>query len=135
MRRMRLFGALGAALSIPVLFSISPGYAATPDAAKTVPLHKLLSDYDRNEVAADGLYKDQQVRIRGLVTNMGSVSGGLYLILKDSGEGSGLKLQALFSQDSRERIASLSKGQEVSLQCRVDHLLMNLMADGCRFLD
>lgn len=87
----------------------------------------MLADYKGNEVRADQTYKGKRLRISGTVTEIKkSFTDSIYIIM---GTGRGMfeipAAQCSFGDESTGHAASLNKGEQVTVECDCDGLLMH----------
>jgi hypothetical protein len=89
----------------------------------------LVQAYQDNEVAADQRFKGTTLLVSGAVDSVGKdVWGAPYVSLRTDEEALGLRsVQAMFSRSDEWRVASLSKGQRVSIRGRCDGMLGNVL--------
>lgn len=135
----------GSAVTTAVTVNVSPSVTsstteaipvATPSQAPIiVSASKLSSDYQSNQVSADAEYKGNLVQVTGTVYNIGKdILGNPYVELQDS-EYDPIGVQCMVSQDIEPTLASLSKGQIVTLEGTVSgEVIINVEVDGCRIV-
>ena len=135
-KKRQIFSAAGVAIAaITIYVALQPNESKDAVApGKVVPILQLINDYDANEVAADSQYGGQRVRTWGIVKNVGILLGRPYVVLNNGMHEAKTDLQGIFDEDQRSQIASLSKGDTVSVECTIDKMLMNLMANHCVFI-
>ena len=107
----------------------SPGGAAIQgiESKYVMRAEQLYDDYMRNEVAADMKYGEQVVLIRGYVQQIAEdIIGDPYVVLSD---GSIFGVQCYFNDRDRAELATLEKGMEAVIKCRVDKKIMNVQAN------
>lgn len=89
----------------------------------------LISEYNANQVAADGKYKDRLLLTGGRITEIGTdILNDPYVTL-EAGLGG---VQAMFPKDSARQLATLAKGQVVTMVCRNSGKLVNILLRQCR---
>ncbi len=101
-----------------------------------VPLEEITADallqaYEANQLAADRDYRDQIMLVNGTVESIADdFLGTPYVTLTT---GSGLwSVHAMFERDQDEgRLADLTKGQPLTVQCRVDGKFGNVILREC----
>lgn len=102
------------------------------DAAVAVAIETILAEYKDNEVRADAAYKGKLVKITGLVGDVKKdVTGSIYVIV---GTGKSLEIptvQCFFAKQHEEAVASLSRGDRVTVRGQVAGLMMNVLVKGC----
>jgi hypothetical protein len=91
----------------------------------------LIREYERNEVAANTRFRGRWVEITGLVNDIGTdFLGTPYVTFTDGGVWG---VQALFTRGSDEPLVSgFSKGQRLTITCRADGKLVNVLVRECR---
>ncbi len=104
-------------------------------AAQDVALDMLVSDYTANEVAADQHYKGQWVRTSGVLTSVSKDIAGSPFVLVGTGSDTELRqVQCSLSTSAVTVAARLSPGMPVTVQGRVNGLLMNVQLGDCTFV-
>ncbi|WP_416425583.1 hypothetical protein RAM80_07450 [Pseudomonas sp. App30] len=135
-KKRQIFIAIGIAIAAIAIYA-APGSDTSKEAVapgRVVPIIELINAYDANEVAADGQYGGERVRTWGAVKNVGVLMGQPYVVLNDGAHEAKTDFQGLFDEDQRRLVGNLSKGDTVSVECTIDKMLMNLMADHCVFI-
>jgi TPR repeat protein len=85
-------------------------------AALPVSAEKLFEDYQKNEVAADQIYKDRILSVSGRVKSINKdFADDIYLVLDTSNEFE--SVQALLRSSEESRAASLSRGEFLTVVC------------------
>ncbi len=111
-----------------------PTQQAQPSAIN-VSAAKLFSDYSANQVAADAKYKNNLVEVTGIVGNIGKdILDNPYILLTDGQEYSLTGVQCSFSQSDNSQLATVSKGQQITLRGTVSGLMMNVEVSGCQIV-
>lgn len=145
--RMGVFGSMVRAVFIVLLVLIGIGVLAnllsdsTRTGTSSVDSHQpaeslqateLYQAYYDNEVAADERFKAKTVLVDGRIKDIGKdITNTAYLILGDNAD-TIRGTQAMFRSDDAARIASLSKGERVSVLCTVSgKILTNVILRGC----
>jgi hypothetical protein len=104
---------------------------ATLDASTLrVPIETLLGEYRSNEVRADSKFKGKLVQVAGVVGDVKKdLLNSVYVTL---GTGAPFEIPEVqcFVQDA-STVASLSKGDRVTMRGRVDGLMMNVLVRDC----
>lgn len=102
------------------------------DPATPVEIKALLKEYAGNEVRADAAYKGTKIRTAGVVGQIKKdIAGDPYITL---GTGKALEipsLQCFLADDQASAASSLSAGERVTIEGRVDGLLMNVLVKDC----
>lgn len=97
----------------------TPVAAAEPASAPTVieiSAPDLYSAYDANEVLADNKYKGQWLYVSGVISEIGKdISNDPYINLV--GENEYANVHAVFTKAAIDQLATLHKGQSISLTC------------------
>lgn len=89
---------------------------------------QLFADYDANEVSADALYKDKVLRVSGTITKIGKdVLDTPYVELATSNDYMGV--QCMF--DEAGVLGALKKGAKLTVRCKMDSKLGNVILRGC----
>ena len=111
-----------------------PTQQAQPSAIN-VSAAQLFSDYSANQVAADAKYKNNLVEVTGIVGNIGKdILDNPYILLTDGQEYSLTGVQCSFSQSDNSQLATVSKGQQITLRGNVSGLMMNVEVSGCQIV-
>ena len=93
---------------------------------------QLIADYTANEIAADEKYKGKFATITGKVDSIGKALGKAYITL-DGGNGSNLNdVQCLFSSENESSLATLTKGQSVTVTGTIDGMSINITVRDCK---
>lgn len=104
---------------------VSQGEAAFSGSAAT-----LYSAYEENEVAADAKYKGQILEISGTISNIGKdIMNEPYVALK-TGHVLG-EVQCMFSKSDSNQLASLRKGQKITVKGKCGGKMMNVILRNC----
>lgn len=97
-----------------------------------VAIDKILSDYESNEISADNTYKGKLIQVSGIVGDIKKdITNSLYVTI---GTGEQFQLpvvQAFFDNAKSSQLAELQKGQQVTVVCRVNGLMMNVLVKNC----
>lgn len=97
-----------------------------PAADLTVTPHKLVGDYDANEVAADQAYKGKALRVTGTVEDIGKdITDSIYVTLATGH--SVRTVQVFFDDEHTDAVAKLGKGDEVTVQGECMGLMLNVL--------
>lgn len=116
-----------------VLLSVVGCGSEPANTGPTLPVQatELAAAYVANEIAADQKYKDRYWLVSGTVTSIGKeILDNPYIILQ--GESDLRAVQAVFDKEHEAKLASLQKGQQVRVRCRVRGLMMHVQLDDCR---
>lgn len=102
--------------------------------AIVVTARELVSDYTSNEIAAAQRYGGKRIRVRGIVTSFGKdVLNNSYVSLDGILGVRGVQCFLSQTASASKAAASLRRGNEVSLEGRVDKLFVNVLVDNCSF--
>jgi hypothetical protein len=92
-----------------------------------VSARKLFADYDANEVSADDKYKGKVLRVSGTIGTIGKdITDTPYV--EFSGDGV-MGVQCMF--DDTGVLGSLKKGQKLTVRCKGDGKMGNVILRGC----
>jgi glucan phosphoethanolaminetransferase (alkaline phosphatase superfamily) len=107
----------------------------TSEVAIKVTAAKIIADYKANEVSADAIYKGKLVEISGTVDAIAKdITDTPYITLSSGDPYAFEKVQCMFSNDQESELASISKGQLITLQGRVSGKLMNIVVENCKIV-
>jgi hypothetical protein len=121
--------------SSPVADSFKTAVVTPSQPAIQVTAVKLAADYKANEVAADAKYKNNAVEVSGLVTTIGKdILDTPYIALSDGEEYSFTSVQCMFSKGDESQLATVSKGDRVTLKGEVSGKLGNVLLKGCSII-
>lgn len=110
-----------------------PAPAAEP--AITVALNTLLGEYKDNEIRADAKFKDKFIKVSGKVDDVKKdILDNMYVTLGTGAQFEIPQIQCFLEDSELSKAASLSKGAMVTVQGRVDGLLMNVLVRECTIL-
>jgi hypothetical protein len=100
----------------------------TPRSITGTDYSVILEEYESNEIAADQRYKGRRVRVKGPISSIGKdILGAPYVTI-----GKPLQtLQCVFPRASVDYLASLSKGEFISVECVVSGKLINVILKDC----
>ncbi len=101
---------------------------------------QIVSEYEANELAADKMYKGKKIGVKGSVEEISNdITDSPYVILTDHGLRNGddplgglREVQAHFSDEDKDALAQLRHGQQLSVACKVQGLMMHVQLDDCR---
>lgn len=110
--------------------------ASTParEAIK-VTATKLADDYKANEVAADAKYKGNLVEVSGTIGTIGKDITDTPYVTLTIGQYDILSVQCMFGRNDQTALASLAKGQSITLQGEVSGKLGNVLVRGCKIVN
>ncbi len=93
---------------------------------------KLIGAYTTNEVAARRLYEGKYVCVTGLVESIGEdITGTIYITLSNGDDWSMEYVQCYFSEDYANEIATLVKGDSVTVYGTQTDYIFNVMVEDC----
>ncbi len=88
----------------------------------------IINEYDKNEVAANQLFKGKTIAIKGRVEEIGETIGGIYVTFGDMFK----NIQFMFPDSEKDTVAKLQKGQELIIIGNVDgRMLTTVTLSGC----
>ncbi len=88
--------------------------AAKPDEKPVaVSADVLTADYEENELAADGKYKDKMLEVRGKISNIAETFGTISVQME--GDKIMPNVMCTFNDDQKDAVAKLKKGQTATL--------------------
>lgn len=101
---------------------------ATPPPTSAVPARKIkveaseiLSDYESNEVRADGWYRGKRMEVTGKVSEVAKDMSDEIMVVVGTGKPNEvLKLRCMFSERWTSQVAALSRGNVVTVDCRCE---------------
>lgn len=115
--------------------SASEGKTEAPSTAAPamkVAIKDLLKAYKENEVRADNVYKDKLVEVTGTVDDVKKdVLGDIYVAVGTGAQFEIPQVQCFAKGGQADAFAKLNKGQKVTVQGRVDGLMMNVLVRDC----
>jgi hypothetical protein len=89
----------------------------------------LVAAYERNEIAADQAFKGKPFDIKGVVESVAKdILDTPYVTMDREGFRS---VQAMFPRRSANALMDLRPGQRILVRCKVDGLMMNVLASDC----
>lgn len=99
-----------------------------------VSAEDLAKAFEDNEVNANQLYKGKMVEVTGTIADIGEMLGSTYITLNAAEDFALTQTQCFFSdKDQINKIASLSKGDTVTIIGKVDGKSINVGVDDCKF--
>ncbi len=105
--------------------------AKTPPAA-VVMADELFNAYKANEVAADQRFKGKVISVTGNVQSIGKdILDNPYLTIGAGTMSEFESVQASFPKESGSALAAISKGQKVTVICKANGKLMNVLLGEC----
>lgn len=109
--------------------------AAAPTSAPviTASVAQMLSDYEKNELAADQKYKGRRVKMTGRVASIEEMMGQSFVTLGTGKAFEAIHVQAFFDKEQKPTLARLNKGQKLTITCLIDGQSINVTARECQF--
>lgn len=106
--------------------------ASAPAPAEVVSPQALFAAFEQNEVAADDRYKGKWIEISGPIDKIGKdILNKMYVTLE--AERSIFGVQAFFADEHKRSLASLAKGDAVTLICKCAGKMGNVLLRECSF--
>ncbi|WP_305845463.1 OB-fold protein [Photobacterium leiognathi] len=97
-----------------------------------VNISNLIADYESNEIAANNKYKGHLIEVTGILTNIKKdLLDKSYVDLSPIKKDSFREIKAYFNNSMDNRLAELKKGQKMTVTCRVDGLMMDVLLKDC----
>ena len=97
-----------------------------------INIKQILSSYKNNEVHADNLYKGKLVQVTGIIGDIKKdFLNNLYVTLGTGAEFEIPQIQAFFDDSKSGQLGQLNKRERLTVVCRVDGLMMNVIAKDC----
>lgn len=92
----------------------------------------LAKAYEDNEVNADKNYKGKTIETSGTIKDIGVIAGQTFIVLSSGKEFSVTNVQCFFKDKAEiDKISSLKKGNNVTIQGIVDGKSMNVGVNDC----
>ncbi len=106
------------------------------ETAEPVQIAMLLSEYKGNEVRADAKFKDKTIRTTGVVDDIKKdITDSIYMTIGTGQMFEIPQIQCFFDDSLASKAAGYNKGQRVTVQGRVQGLMMNVLVRDCTFVD
>ena len=85
----------------------------------------LFRAYEDNEIRADNTYKNRYVKMTGRIDDIGKdLLGNIYVTIVASDF---FGIQVLFNDEDSSEVANLSKGETITVVCKVQGLMANVL--------
>ncbi len=112
-------------------FSLSPTTASSEQIMQ-VSIRDILSAYKDNEVGADNTYKGNIIQVTGIIDSVKKdVMDNLYVTIGTGAQFEIPVIQAFFNDSMNNQLGQLRKGSRLTVVCRVEGLMMNVLAKDC----
>ena len=112
--------------------SSSAPISAPEEKVMQVDIRDILSSYEGNEVGADNKYKNNIIQVTGIISAVKKdIMDNLYVTLGTGASFQIPEIQAFFDDSMNDQLGQLSKGSKLTVICRVDGLMMNVLAKDC----
>jgi hypothetical protein len=99
-----------------------------------VPVATLLKDYKGNELRADALYKGKRLQIAGKAGEFKrDITNTIFMTVGTGAAFEHPEAQCFFDDAYASTVASLTKGETVTVVCTVAGLMMNVLMKDCAF--
>ncbi len=109
-----------------------PATVAQSSPVYSVTASILYGEYSANEVAADNKYKDRVIAVSGIIQNIGKdVLDNPYIVVGGHGILDGV--QCTFPPNPNSPVASVHKGQSVTVKGKVAGKMGNVLLNECQF--
>ena len=113
--------------------SSSPSPITAPvEQVMQVNIRDILSEYEGNEVGADNKYKGNIIQVTGIISSIKKdIMDNLYVTLGTGAQFQIPEIQAFFDDSMNNQLGQLRKGSKLTVVCRVDGLMINVIAKDC----
>ena len=112
--------------------SISQPKVAIKQVVTQVNIRDILSAYKNNEVGADNKFKDKIIQTTGVIGSIKKdIMGSLYVTLGTGAQFEIPQIQAFFDDSQNNQLAQLDKGGQLTVVCRIEGLMMNVLTKDC----
>lgn len=130
-----VIGASGGGSSSSPSASAGNSSNSQPVEAMKVTSAEIVADYKENGVAADAKYKDKLVEISGTVETIDKdILDTPYIALESYQYAIVDKVQCMFSRSNESELATVAKGQKITLRGKVEGKLGNILVRGCEIV-
>lgn len=110
----------------------APKEAPKVEPATPVDLKTLLGEYKDNEIRADSKFKDKVIQVSGKVDDVKKdILDNMYVTLGTGARFEIPQVQCFLAASETSKAASLTKGSTVTVQGRVDGLMLNVLVQDC----
>lgn len=112
--------------------NLSVTSSVTQEKIMQVNIRDILSAYKGNEVGADNMYKGNTIQVTGTIGDVKKdIMDNLYVTLGTGARFEIPEIQAFFDDSKAKQLGLLKKGSKLTVVCRVDGLMMNVLAKDC----
>jgi hypothetical protein len=112
--------------------SASAPISAPAEKVMQVNIRDILSAYEGNEVGADNKYKGNVIQVTGTINSVKKdFMDNLYVTLGSGAQFQIPQIQAFFDDSMNNQLGQLQKGRKLTVICRVEGLMMNVLAKDC----
>jgi tRNA_anti-like len=112
--------------------STSAQVQTQPEQVMQVNIRDILSAYESNEVGADNKYKGNLIQVTGIIESIKKdILDNLYVTLGTGAEFEIPQIQAFFDDSMNDQLGQLRKGSQLTVVCRINGLMMNVLAEDC----
>jgi hypothetical protein len=106
--------------------------SAPAEIVMQVNIRDILSAYEGNEVGADNKYKGNIIQVTGIIGSVKKdIMDNLYVTLGTGAQFEIPVIQAFFDDSMNSQLGQLRKGSKLTVVCKVDGLMMNVLAKDC----
>ena len=121
-------------LLVGVATSCSPHSLYSEKDAIEVTAQELFSAYEEDEAAADALYKDNLLKVTGVIYDVGTdyIFEAPEVMITGGGEDEARGIDCIFDTRYESQIAKLEKGQTVAVLGMCDGYLINVLLLHCQ---
>lgn len=91
----------------------------------------LLDEYDQNEVRADSNYRGRVLEVSGVVHSIGTAFSQTYVTIGTGEKYEFITVQCYFNSGQLDTVASLNKGDEVTIIGKCDGKSLNVSLSNC----
>ncbi len=96
---------------------------------------QIVSDYEANEVAADGKYKGKILEIKGVIDSISKdMLNNPQVVLSSGNTRTFRSVQCSFTSDQQNALAALTKGSQIAIRGKCDGLMANVQLSGSQII-
>ncbi|WP_319783691.1 OB-fold protein [Oceanisphaera sp. IT1-181] len=112
--------------------TISSTNTITQEEIMHVRIGDILSAYENNEIGADNRYKGEVIQLTGIISSIKKdIMNNLYVTLGTGQQFQIPEIQAFFDDSMSYQLGRLDTGNRLTVVCRIDGLMMNIIAKNC----